>query len=122
LGAPASIGARRAGVDLVCSSEQVPARNKGLIRRLETKSSLRLEEDEMKKAITVAAIIAAFVAPAFAASEYYVVQDVKTKKCTIIDKKPTDESKAFVNAAGTVYRTRSEAAIGMTSVKVCKSD
>jgi hypothetical protein len=57
-----------------------------------------------------------------AASEYYVVQDVKTKKCTIIDKKPTDESKAFVNAAGTVYRTRSEAAIGMKSVKVCKSD
>jgi hypothetical protein len=71
----------------------------------------------MKKAITVAAIIAAFVAPAFAAGEYYVVQDVKTKKCTIIDKKPTDESKAFVNAAGTVYRTRSEAEIGMKSVK-----
>ena len=89
---------------------------------METKSSLRLEEDEMKKAITVAAMIAAFVAPAFAAGEYYVVQDVKTKKCTIIDKKPTDESKAFVNAAGTVYRTRSEAEIGMKSVKVCKSD
>ena len=89
---------------------------------METKSGLRLEEDEMKKAITVAAMIAAFVAPAFAAGEYYVVQDVKTKKCTIIDKKPTDESKAFVNAAGTVYRTRSEAEIGMKSVKVCKSD
>jgi hypothetical protein len=90
---------------------------------LETKRSLRLEEDEMKmKAITVAAMIAAFVSPAFAAGEYYVVQDVKTKKCTVIDKKPTDASKAFVNAAGTVYRTRPEAEIGMKSVKVCKSD
>ena len=75
----------------------------------------------MKKAITVAAMIAAFVAPAFAAGEYYVVQDVKTKKCTIIDKKPTGE-KALANAAGTGYRTRSEAEIGMKSVKVCKSD
>ena len=109
-------------VDLICSSGLVPARNKGLILQLETKSSLRLEEDEMNKAIMVAAMIGAIIAPAFAAGEYYVVQDIKTKKCTVIDKKPTDSSKAFVNAAGTVYRTRSEAESGMKSVKVCKSD
>ena len=69
-----------------------------------------------------ATMIAAFVAPTFASGEYYVVQDVRTKKCSVIDKKPTDSSKAFVNAAGTVYRTRSEAESGMKSVKVCKSD
>jgi hypothetical protein len=62
---------------------------------------LPLEEDEMKKAIMVAALIAAFAAPAFAADEYYVVQDVKTKKCTIINEKPT-ESKTLVNAESRV--------------------
>ena len=60
--------------------------------------------------------------PAFAADEYYVVQDVKTKKCTIIDKKPTESSKTLANAAGTVYRMRSEAENGMKSVKVCRSN
>ena len=40
----------------------------------------------MKKAITAATMIAAFVAPAFAADEYYVVQDVRTKKCTVVEK------------------------------------
>ena len=76
----------------------------------------------MKNAIAAAAMIAALVAPAFAAGEYYVVQDVRTKKCSVIDKKPTDSSKPFVNAAGIVYRTRSEAESGMKSARVCKSD
>ena len=42
------------------------------------------------KAIIGAVLIAAFVTPALAADEFYVVQDVKTKKCTIVDKKPVD--------------------------------
>jgi hypothetical protein len=41
------------------------------------------------KALIGAVLIAAFVIPAFAADEFYVVQDVKTKKCAIVDKKPT---------------------------------
>jgi hypothetical protein len=76
----------------------------------------------MRKAIMAATMIAASVSPTFAAGEYYVVQDVRTKKCTVIDKRPADSSKPFVNAAGIVYRTRSEAESGMKSVKVCKSD
>jgi hypothetical protein len=75
----------------------------------------------MKKAITTATVIAAFFAPAFAAGEYYVVQDVRTKKCTVVDKKPTD-STTLVNAAGAVYKTRSEAESSMKSVKVCRPD
>ena len=38
--------------------------------------------------VTAAALVVSFAAPAFAADEFYVVQDVKTKKCTIVDKKP----------------------------------
>ena len=42
----------------------------------------------MRKAIMAATMIAAFVPLTFAAGEYYVVQDVRTKKCTVIDRKP----------------------------------
>jgi hypothetical protein len=45
----------------------------------------------MKKAIVAATVIAAFVAPTFAAGEYYVVQDVRTKKCTVIRDRPIRE-------------------------------
>ena len=75
------------------------------------------------KTVVAASIIAAFIAPAFAADEFYVVQDVKTKKCTIVDKRPTDTTTtAVVSPSGTVYKTRSEAETGMKSVKVCTSN
>ena len=40
-------------------------------------------------AVIALAVTAAFVAPALAADSYYVVQDAKTKKCTITESKPT---------------------------------
>lgn len=54
-------------------------------------------------------------------TEYYVVQDVKTKKCTIVDKKPTTTTEVTVVGDG-VYRTRTEAETGMKAVKVCTSN
>ena len=49
------------------------------------------------------------------------MQDVKTKKCTVVDKKPTESSMTVVSPAGTVYKTRAEAETGMKTVKVCSS-
>jgi hypothetical protein len=71
---------------------------------------------------TAALIVAAFSLPAFAADEFYVVQDVKTKKCTIVDKKPTDTSMTVVSPSGTIYKSRTEAESGMKTVKVCASN
>ena len=73
------------------------------------------------KLVAAAALVASFAAPAFAADEFYVVQDVKTKKCTVVDKKPTESSMTVVSPAGTVYKTRAEAEAGMKTVKVCSS-
>jgi hypothetical protein len=67
-------------------------------------------------------MIAAFVTPALAADEFYVVQDVKTKRCTVVDKKPTESTTTVVSPSGTIYKTRSEAETGMKSVKVCTSN
>ncbi|SHN80763.1 hypothetical protein [Bradyrhizobium erythrophlei] len=72
------------------------------------------------KAIIAAAALTAIAAPAFAES-YYVVQDAKTKKCTITETKPTTTETTVVGD-GTVYKTRTEAETGMKSVKVCTSN
>ncbi|RZN11391.1 hypothetical protein CWO91_08940 [Bradyrhizobium genosp. SA-3] len=71
---------------------------------------------------SAALMVAALSLPAFAADEFYVVQDVKTKKCTIVDKKPTDTSMTVVSPSGTIYKTRAEAETGMKTVKICTSN
>ncbi|MEY9590378.1 putative membrane protein [Bradyrhizobium yuanmingense] len=72
------------------------------------------------KTIIAAAVLTSVAAPAFAQS-FYVVQDVKTKKCTITESKPTTTETTVVSG-DTVYKTRSEAEAGMKTVKVCTSN
>jgi hypothetical protein len=72
------------------------------------------------KVLIGAILAAALVTPALAADEFYVVQDVKTKKCTIVDKKPTTTETTVVGNG--IYKTRTEAETGMKSVKVCTSN
>jgi len=71
----------------------------------------------MKKLVAIAMLVA-FVSPALAADEFYVVQDVKTKKCTVVDKKPATTTETTIVGNG-VYKTKVEAETGMKSVKVC---
>ena len=72
------------------------------------------------KTIVAAAVMTAFAMPAFAQS-FYVVQDVKTKKCTITETKPTSTDVTVVSG-DTVYKTKAEAESGMKTVKVCTSN
>jgi hypothetical protein len=72
------------------------------------------------KAVIGALLLTAFVTPALA-DEFYVVQDVKTKKCTIVDKKPTTTTEVSV-VGTTVFKTRTEAESGMKSIKVCTTN
>lgn len=55
-----------------------------------------------------------------ATAEYYVVQDTSTKKCTIVDKKPTTSTTVVVGDG--VFKTKTEAETGMKSIKVCSSN
>jgi hypothetical protein len=73
----------------------------------------------MKKLLISTAVVASFVAgSAFAqTSEFYVVRDATTKKCTIVDKKPTSTTTTVVDNG--VFKTRTEAETGMKSIKVC---
>lgn len=77
----------------------------------------------MKRLVWTAVLVTAFstAALAQATTEYYVVQDVKTKKCTVVDKKPATTTEVTVVSDG-VYKSRTEAETGMKSVKVCTSN
>ena len=61
--------------------------------------------------------LAALSTSAFAAGEFYVVQDAATKKCSIVEQKPTLSTMTVVGT--TVYKTQADAAAGMKVEKVC---
>lgn len=48
--------------------------------------------------------------------EYYVVRDPATKKCRIVDQKPTTTTTIVDNG---IFKTRAEAETGMKTIKVC---
>jgi hypothetical protein len=78
------------------------------------------EEMTMKmKYVLCGAAFAALVTPAFAASEFYVVQDTATSKCSIVEQKPTAATMELVGT--TAYKTQAEAAAGMKADKICAS-
>ena len=73
---------------------------------------------KFRYALAGAALLAA-ASPALAQT-YYVVQDTSTKKCTIVETKPTVSTMVVVGD-GTVYKTRSEAEGAVKTVAVCKN-
>jgi NAD(P)H-dependent flavin oxidoreductase YrpB (nitropropane dioxygenase family) len=74
----------------------------------------------MKKFLISAAAAAIMAGAAYAqtATEFYVVQDTSTKKCTIVDKKPTIATTVVVGD-GKVFKSRTAAETGMKTMKVC---
>jgi len=75
----------------------------------------------MKSLVFAAALGAAMATSDFAqtTTEFYVVQDVKTKKCTVVNKKPVTTETMTIVGDGTVYKTRTEAESAIKTVKVC---
>jgi hypothetical protein len=73
------------------------------------------------KLITAGLLLAAFTMPAFADESYYVVRDATTKKCTVVNEKPTTTT-TTVTSDGTVYKTKTEAENAVKTTKICTSD
>jgi hypothetical protein len=80
------------------------------------------EEEALKKILMIGAL--AFAASAVSqsanAQEFYVVRDATTKKCTIVDTKPTTTTTTIVDNG--TFKTRTEAETGMKTMKVCTSN
>ena len=79
----------------------------------------------MKKCLIAGAVAAFAVTSAFAqiaatdrVSDFYVVRDATTKKCTIASDKPTETTTIRIVDNG-AFKTRAEAETGMKTMKVC---
>ena len=51
------------------------------------------------------------------AAEFYIVRDATTKKCTVVDAKPTTTTTTIVGDG--VYKTRVEADSAIKTTKIC---
>jgi len=73
----------------------------------------------MKKVLMIGALAfaATGIAQSAQAAEYYVVRDATTKKCTVVESKPTSTTTTIVDNG--IYKTKTEAEAGMKTTKVC---
>jgi hypothetical protein len=70
----------------------------------------------MKQMLVGTVLLAAIATPALA--DFYIVQDSATKKCTIVDKRPTVTTTTVIGG-DRVYTTREDATTALKTVKVC---
>jgi hypothetical protein len=68
------------------------------------------------KVLATAVVLAAFVTPALA--DFWIVQDASTKRCSIVEQRPTTTTTTIVGDRE--YKTRAEADTHMKTVEVCK--
>jgi hypothetical protein len=89
----------------------------GIIGRIKKK----LEEDALRKFLMIGTLVfaASAVAETAVAAEFYVVRDATTKKCTVVDTKPTTTTTTIVDNG--TFKTKTEAETGMKTMKVCTS-
>jgi hypothetical protein len=90
----------------------------GLTARIKRKT----REDTLKKILIVGALAfaATSIAQTASAAEFYVVRDATTKKCTIVDTKPTTTTTTVVDNG--TFKTKTEAETGMKTMKVCTTN
>lgn len=69
------------------------------------------------KTLALATLIFAVATPALAADEFWIVRDTSTKKCTIVQQKPTTTTSMVIG--NSAFKTRVEAENSMKTTKVC---
>ncbi len=71
------------------------------------------------KLIAAAALVVAFAMPAFAANEFYLVQDTATKQCSVVESEPTIST---IKVVGAVHATMAQAEAAMKADKSCVAE
>ena len=69
------------------------------------------------KHVVFALGLLSFTAPAFAATEWYIVKNEATKKCEVVDKKP--DGKKLMQIGMNMFKTKAEAETAMKGAKDC---
>ena len=63
-------------------------------------------------------MLAAFIAPTAAATEYYVAKDMTSNKCSVVMKKP--DGKKMMDVGMKAYKTKDDADKAMKAFPDCK--
>lgn len=69
-----------------------------------------------------AAMLVLFTGTSAFAETYYVVQDKKTMKCTVVTEKPKEGTLLGINILGLEFGTRVEADSAVKTTKVCQTN
>jgi hypothetical protein len=75
---------------------------------------------QMKTRFVIACVIVVGMASPALARNYYVVQNTKTHKCSVLPKKPKTKTVVIVSGS-TAYKSRAEARGALGTLAVCKS-
>jgi hypothetical protein len=108
---------RRIAAHKAKKQARVPVSGTRLFLRRLNSAFERPSKERLMKKILLGAVLLAAATPAFAA-EFFIVRDSATKKCTIVDKRPTVTTTTVVSGDH-AYTTREEATTAMKTVKVC---
>lgn len=72
----------------------------------------------MKKAVVgIAFLVSSYTA--VWAEEFYIVRDLATQKCTVVNKRPVTNTRTITLATDTIFKIRADAEAGVKSIKVC---
>ena len=75
----------------------------------------------MKPVITaISLLLALFLTPVWAA-EFYIMRDLTTQKCSVVDKRPVTAVRTITLASDAIYKSRGDAESAMRAIKVCSS-
>ncbi len=72
----------------------------------------------LRKIVVAAALTTVLVAPALAATTYYVEQNAKSHKCSVTSHKP--DGKKFTMIGTDTYKTKADASKAMKAAAECK--
>ena len=68
---------------------------------------------------TLVAITVLLFSTPIRAAEFYIMRDLTTQKCTVVDKRPVTAVKTITLASDAIYKTRKDAESAMRAIKVC---
>jgi hypothetical protein len=72
----------------------------------------------MKKAVVgIAFLVSSYTA--VWAEEFYIVRDLATQKCTVVNKPPVTNTRTITLATDAIFKSRADAEAGIKSIKVC---
>jgi hypothetical protein len=70
---------------------------------------------------TLVAIIVLLVSTPVLAAEFYIMRDLTTQKCSVVDKRPVTAIRTITLATDAIYKSRGDAESAMRTIKVCSS-